>query len=71
VLPTVPALQASASPVNPLSNYFNAVSAAVLALVAGLVIDKVLEPRLERYDVPRDELEPEVHRAGGTRVPRT
>lgn len=42
------------TPVTPLSNYFfNAVSAVVLSLVAGFVIARVLEPRLERLGVPR------------------
>lgn len=55
VVPTVPALEQLAAPVNPLSNYyFNVVSSLVLAVVAGLVIDKVLEPRMTRLDVPRD-----------------
>ncbi len=58
VLPTVPALEQAADPVNPLSNYFfNAVSAVVLALVCGLVIDRVLEPRLVRQGVPTQEHE--------------
>lgn len=41
---------------NPLSNYFfNVVSAIVLSLIAGLVIDKILEPRLTREGVPTEE----------------
>lgn len=56
VVPTVPALEQAADPVNPLSNYFfNAVSAIVLTLVAGFVIDRVLEPRLVRQGVPTEE----------------
>ncbi|WP_051441767.1 AbgT family transporter [Arthrobacter sp. H14] len=44
------------APVTPLSNYFfNFVSAAVLMVIAGFVIDKILEPRLDRQGVPRDE----------------
>lgn len=40
-------------PVNPVSNYFfAAVSAIVLALIAGFIIDRVLEPRLVRQGVP-------------------
>ena len=58
VIPTVPALEAAAAPVNPLSNYFfNVVSAVILGIVAGLIIDRVLEPRLVRYDVPREEVD--------------
>lgn len=48
------------SPVTPLSNYFfNFVSAAVLMVIAGFVIDKILEPRLNRQGVPRDETDNE------------
>ena len=57
VVPTVPALEQFAAPVNPLSNYFyNVVASVVLSIAAGLVIDKVLEPRMRRLDVPRDEI---------------
>ncbi|MCU1631719.1 MAG: P-aminobenzoyl-glutamate transporter [Micrococcaceae bacterium] len=45
------------SPVTPLSNYyFNIASSVVLILIAGFIIDKVLEPRLSRQNVPVDEL---------------
>jgi aminobenzoyl-glutamate transport protein len=58
VVPTVPALEQLAAPVNPLSNYYyNAVSSIVLSVIAGLIIDKVLEPRMNRLDVPRDHVE--------------
>ena len=44
--------------VTPVSNYyFNVAASLVLALVAGLVIDKVVEPRLVREDAPRDMVE--------------
>ncbi|MUK00534.1 AbgT family transporter [Vibrio cholerae] len=44
------------SPVTPLSNYyFNVVSSVVLILIAGFIIDKVLEPRLTRQNVPMEE----------------
>lgn len=57
VVPTVPALEQFAAPVTPLSNYyFNVVSSVVLSLIAGLIIDKVLEPRMNRLDVPRDQV---------------
>ncbi|MFR9730110.1 AbgT family transporter [Saccharopolyspora sp. MS10] len=52
--------------VTPVSNYyFNAVSSVVLALLAGFLIDRVIEPRLVRGGVPResaieDEAPPEV-----------
>lgn len=43
-------------PVTPISNYFfNVASAAVLMFLSGLLIDKVLEPRLERQGVPREQ----------------
>ncbi|WDF33041.1 AbgT family transporter [Arthrobacter agilis] len=43
--------------VTPLSNYyFNAVSSVVLIVIAGFIIDKVLEPRLTRQSVPVDEV---------------
>ncbi|ROP43771.1 AbgT family transporter [Pseudokineococcus lusitanus] len=41
--------------VTPVSNlFFNVVSAAVLSVITGLVITRVLEPRLERIGVPRE-----------------
>ncbi|NPD06638.1 AbgT family transporter [Nocardioides sp. zg-1308] len=41
--------------VTPVSNlYFNIVSALVLALVAGIVIDRLVEPRLVREGAPTD-----------------
>lgn len=44
------------TPVNPVSNwYFNITSSIVLGFVAGLVIDRMIEPRLVRQDVPRDQ----------------
>lgn len=52
-------------PVNPVSNwYFNLVSALLLSVIAGFLIDKVLEPRLVRQRVPVDEA-----RFAGTVVP--
>lgn len=42
------------APVSPVSNYyFNAVAAVILGLVAGFVIARIVEPRLERHGVPR------------------
>lgn len=44
--------------VTPVSNlWFNIASAAVLALVAGLVIDRLVEPRLVREGAPVDTVE--------------
>ncbi|MDR7383466.1 AbgT family transporter [Promicromonospora iranensis] len=52
-------------PVNPVSNwYFNVVSAFLLSVLAGFLIDKVLEPRLVRQGVAVDEA-----RFTGTVVP--
>ena len=45
------------APVTPVSNYFfNIVSSLVLIVLAGFIIDKVLEPRLNRAGVSRDEM---------------
>ncbi|GAA1434889.1 AbgT family transporter [Microlunatus lacustris] len=44
--------------VTPVSNYwFNLASSVVLALVAGFVIDRVIEPRMNRQGVPRGQVE--------------
>lgn len=60
VIPTVPALAENATEVNPISNYyFNIVSALVLSVIAGWVIDKIVEPRVERAKVSREEVNPE------------
>lgn len=60
VIPTVPALANHATEANPLSNYyFNIVAAVVLSFVAGFVIDKVVEPRVMRAGVSKDEVNPE------------
>ncbi|TCP43393.1 aminobenzoyl-glutamate transport protein [Tamaricihabitans halophyticus] len=43
--------------VTPVSNYFfNVVASVALALIAGLIIAKVVEPSLERNQFPRDEV---------------
>lgn len=50
----------SPTAVNPVSNwYFNIASSLILGVVAGVIIDKVIEPRLVRQQVPRDEVEVE------------
>ncbi|CEA09238.1 p-aminobenzoyl-glutamate transport protein [Arthrobacter saudimassiliensis] len=57
------------APVNPLSNYFfNIASSVVLILLAGFLIDKVLEPRLIRQGIPREESDPD---DDGTGAPAT
>ncbi|OFS19465.1 P-aminobenzoyl-glutamate transporter [Corynebacterium sp. HMSC04H06] len=54
VMDTLPG--AGYSTVTPLSNYFfNVASSVVLGLVAGYIIDRILEPRLRAQDVPQDE----------------
>ncbi|GAB2662843.1 AbgT family transporter [Saccharopolyspora gloriosae] len=46
--------------VTPVSNYyFNVVSSVLLALLAGFLIDRVIEPRMVRGGVPREEAAPE------------
>lgn len=58
VLPTVPALVDSVAEVSPISNYYyNVVSAIVLSLVAGFVIDKFLEPRIVKDRVSWEEIQ--------------
>jgi len=45
------------SAVTPVSNYFfNVVSSVVLIAIAGFIIDKILEPRLGRQNVAREEI---------------
>lgn len=44
--------------VNPISNYyFNIAASIVLGLICGLIIDKVLEPRMHKLNVPQDMVE--------------
>ncbi|WP_051476729.1 AbgT family transporter [Arthrobacter sp. Br18] len=55
--------------VTPVSNYyFNVVSSIVLMLIAGFIIDKVLEPRLSRQGVPVDEVHDDDAAADGGAV---
>ena len=54
VMTTLPDM--GATEVNVLSNYwFNIAGAIVLGLLAGFIIDRVLEPRMWRQDVPTEE----------------
>lgn len=56
VMPNVPQVAETATVVTPLSNYwFNIASSLVLTVVCGWLIDKVLEPRLDRQKVPQEE----------------
>ena len=59
------------APVNPLSNYFfNVASSVVLIVLAGFLIDKVLEPRLIRQGVPAEEtVEEDAGADAGTAAP--
>ncbi|GAA0896064.1 AbgT family transporter [Pseudonocardia zijingensis] len=51
-------LPVTGTPVTPISNYFyNVVSAVVLSLIAGLIIDRVVEPGLVRSAFPDTEVE--------------
>ena len=59
--------------VTPISNYwFNIASALVLGLIAGFIIDRVVEPRLIRQDSPTEQVEdetpPDVGAAQGENV---
>lgn len=49
------------APVNAMSNYyFNVASSIVLGVLAGFIIDKVIEPRMWQQDVPTEEdIDPE------------
>ncbi|PBB08980.1 P-aminobenzoyl-glutamate transporter [Kocuria sp. WRN011] len=45
------------TPVTPISNYFfNVASSVVLTVAAGFLIDKVLEPRIDRAGISRDQV---------------
>ncbi|QGK70737.1 AbgT family transporter [Allosaccharopolyspora coralli] len=53
------------TPVNPASNlYFNAVSAVLLGVLAGVIIARVVEPAMERAGVSRVEVDDEETDAG-------
>lgn len=58
VMKTLPGIEATT--VNPVSNWwYNIASSIVLGFLAGFIIDKVIEPRMERQQIPRDEVEGE------------
>lgn len=55
VMESLPGVATTA--VNPVSNYFfNIASSIVLGAIAGLIIDRVLEPRLMRQGVPQEQV---------------
>lgn len=56
VMETLPNMDATE--VNPVSNYyFNIAASIVLGLVCGFIIDKILEPRMRKLDVPQEMVE--------------
>lgn len=58
VMETLPGLEATE--VNPVSNYyFNIAAAILLGLISGFIIDKILEPRMYKLDVPQEMVEEE------------
>ncbi|MEE1650664.1 AbgT family transporter [Brachybacterium sp. J144] len=58
VMGALPGLETT--PVNPVSNwFFNIASSLVLGVVAGFIIDRILEPRLNRQGISRDQVETE------------
>ncbi|MGN6037071.1 AbgT family transporter [Brevibacterium casei] len=53
VMETLPGIEYQT--VNPVSNYyFNIVASIMLAIIAGFIIDKLIEPNMVRKGVPRD-----------------
>lgn len=58
VMETLPGLEATE--VNPVSNYyFNIAAAILLGIISGFIIDKILEPRMYKLDVPQEMVEEE------------
>lgn len=54
VMESLPGLETS--PVNPVSNYyFNIVAALLLGAICGFIIDRILEPRMVRQKVPTQQ----------------
>lgn len=67
VMDTLPGIEFT--PVNPVSNwFFNIVSSIILGVVAGIVIDKVIEPRLVRQNVGIDEVASDDHETVGAKA---
>lgn len=61
VMESLPGLETS--PVNPVSNYyFNIAAALMLGVICGFIIDRILEPRMVRQNVPTEQ-------AGGDDAP--
>ncbi len=56
VMETLPSMDATE--VNPVSNYyFNIAASIILGLVCGFIIDRILEPRMHKLDVPQEMVE--------------
>ncbi|KUG56753.1 P-aminobenzoyl-glutamate transporter [Serinicoccus chungangensis] len=56
VMESLPGIETT--PVNPVSNYyFNVVAALLLGLVCGFIIDRILEPRMVTQDVPTAQVD--------------
>ncbi len=56
VMETLPSMDATE--VNPVSNYyFNIAASIILGLACGFIIDKILEPRMHKLDVPQEMVE--------------
>ena len=56
VMESLPGIETT--PVNPISNYyFNVVAALLLGVVCGVIIDRILEPRMVRQDVPTAQVD--------------
>ncbi|ANS80118.1 Aminobenzoyl-glutamate transport protein [Serinicoccus hydrothermalis] len=64
VMEALPGIETS--PVNPISNYyFNIVAALLLGIVCGFIIDRILEPRMEKQGVTREQVQEGEDGAGG------
>ncbi len=56
VMETLPSMDATE--VNPVSNYyFNIAASIILGLACGFIIDRILEPRMHKLDVPQEMVE--------------
>ena len=56
VMETLPSMDATE--VNPVSNYyFNTAASIILGLACGFIIDRILEPRMHKLDVPQEMVE--------------
>ncbi|WP_298889602.1 AbgT family transporter [uncultured Serinicoccus sp.] len=66
VMESLPGIETT--PVNPVSNYyFNVVAALLLGMVCGFIIDRILEPRMVKQDVPTAQVDAGEEAAAGER----